>query len=533
MENHQKNIDDLFREELGGYTETPPPAAWEALEKKLGPAAGGFRVPGKRIWYAALLVLVLLLSIPALRNSSLFEGNKERNSLASNENTVPVNQHAAGTPGTNQSNNNPPIDSSAIKPSTNNSTPLANNNPDKRSKNINNDNGNNANNNNTPAPVTANTNSLSKNNASSKPARHESTPGKEQKALQVNSYNNGNTLSEAVASKTNDNKPGNTGSQTENIFNSSLTNPAPAAADEATTDPATNDVKPAAKEPGKEPLAKAGNNAKTKPGVPPKKKEQFNKFELGIKAGFERGFDNDGAKKVVVEPYLQYNLSPKFAIMIQPAIKGAAIEKRRIGTPQSYYKLNDDTVVSRDRRDANIIGVGPAHLYFDTYSQTHDSIVKSYSIGGSYLEFEIPLLLKYAITKQFSVYGGVNLVYGRLIGVREETYTSAKILKTVEAPVILRPIDQPDPPVRPFNEEMTYTGTPVANYTGPTYTSTTESAWKAGYMLGFTYNFNKRWLFDGLVQQTSAKTVMQGGYNVNTALSAPYFRCTLGYKLLK
>jgi hypothetical protein len=52
-------------------------------------------------------------------------------------------------------------------------------------------------------------------------------------------------------------------------------------------------------------------------------------------------------------------------------------------------------------------------------------------------------------------------------------------------------------------------------------------------MVGFSYEYQKRWLFDGLMQQTQAPANMQGGYNINSALSSTYFRFTLGYKLLK
>jgi hypothetical protein len=54
---------------------------------------------------------------------------------------------------------------------------------------------------------------------------------------------------------------------------------------------------------------------------------------------------------------------------------------------------------------------------------------------------------------------------------------------------------------------------------------------KVGYMAGFSYEFADNWLFDGLVQQGTAPVNNQGGYNINTALSATYFRLTLGYKL--
>ena len=52
-------------------------------------------------------------------------------------------------------------------------------------------------------------------------------------------------------------------------------------------------------------------------------------------------------------------------------------------------------------------------------------------------------------------------------------------------------------------------------------------------MLGFSYEFYKRWLFDALVQQSNVSPNIQAGYNVNTALSSPYLRFTLGYKLTK
>jgi hypothetical protein len=54
-----------------------------------------------------------------------------------------------------------------------------------------------------------------------------------------------------------------------------------------------------------------------------------------------------------------------------------------------------------------------------------------------------------------------------------------------------------------------------------------------GYMLGVSYELKKRWMADMVVQQCFTKKNMQGGYNVNGALSMPYIRLTLGYRLSK
>src|SRR4051812_24694989 len=68
MEN-RKNIDDLFKEQLGDYTETPPPAAWGALEKKLKAAPGSAGNTRRRVIYATITgCLLLLLTFSVTRN---------------------------------------------------------------------------------------------------------------------------------------------------------------------------------------------------------------------------------------------------------------------------------------------------------------------------------------------------------------------------------------------------------------------------------------------------------------------------------
>jgi hypothetical protein len=170
-------------------------------------------------------------------------------------------------------------------------------------------------------------------------------------------------------------------------------------------------------------------------------------------------------------------------------------------------------------------------MWHYSYTETHDSIIKTNKTGGTYVEFELPVLLKYYVSKEFSVYGGFNIIYSRSMGIREQTYTSRSLSRTVTENG-LGPINTPAPPP-PEPLSISYTGAPISTYTGPDYPVPSGSLLRFGYMFGFSYEYNKKWLFDGLVQQGMVQPNVQGGYNTNAPLSAPYIRLTIGYKLTK
>lgn len=51
MENSMKNFDDLFRDELAEYAETPPGRVWDNLEKRLNATAAVGKAPYGKGWY--------------------------------------------------------------------------------------------------------------------------------------------------------------------------------------------------------------------------------------------------------------------------------------------------------------------------------------------------------------------------------------------------------------------------------------------------------------------------------------------------
>ena len=261
------------------------------------------------------------------------------------------------------------------------------------------------------------------------------------------------------------------------------------------------------------------------------------RFEAGIKGGYETGFNRNAANKFVVSPYLQFNLTDKFALMTQPAVKVSYINSE-VGSPHSYYDTLKSTGPNPLGSPVAVIVVnGPSSstvgsIQEYTYSEQYKSIVKSYNYGGNYYEFEIPFLLKYKILRQLSVYGGANIIYSKYVSIKENTSTSG-ILTKFDTANVFTPLGHSASQPQSINKAISYAGLPYANYTSPLYPSQNGDLLRLGYMLGFNYEYKKRWQFDVLIQQAMVKSNNENGYNTNEPLAMPYFRFTIGYKLTK
>ncbi len=105
MEDQRNNIDNFFREGLGSYTETPPPAVWDALEKKLDG-------PRKRVLYLWFLFAFVSTSavlgyLASQRYSTAIATGTENNIIAPAAATQPANTatYSNGTKGNTATRN--------------------------------------------------------------------------------------------------------------------------------------------------------------------------------------------------------------------------------------------------------------------------------------------------------------------------------------------------------------------------------------------------------------------------------------------
>lgn len=264
----------------------------------------------------------------------------------------------------------------------------------------------------------------------------------------------------------------------------------------------------------------------------PAKKHLFGGFTYGVKAGYEGGVTSDASNKFVISPFIERRISSKFSVMAQPAIKSSKARVNGLSGTQTFYKTDPNgTVTNIDSFLIPVIQNNQTTGYLLrinlAYHETHDSIVKSYGTGGNYLEFELPIMLKYAINDKLSVYGGVSLNYSKFIQIKEYTYTSRPIVRNDTTFTIY-----PTAPA-PISSVLKYAGNDISTYSGPLYPAQSGGLFRLGCMLGVSYEIRKRWLIDAMYTKAPAKTNIQGGYDVNKGLSTSYFRFTLGYRLSK
>jgi len=518
MRNYRKNIDDFFREKLGNYRETPPPEAWEELEVRLDdltPVVPGS--PYRWIWHFAIISLLLVLGISAGKNI-MSSSYSSQGTIAANDNTVAPAPNAAPANGTKTTENTVPQNANTVAGNNEANVPAGNESAAGNTPDDNNQNGNtgatvaNASNNDHNSTRAGKKASRSRKNASrlnSHPSafRHEG-----------NSSSTGEKPQEGTIYNSAVSEPG-----TEpNTNNQSKASPLSALSTDNESAPMPGTGKKA--DEGKP--DKAGDAAKGQ--LPPASRIGFQRFEAGVKAGYEGGISNSAASKLVIAPYLQYNLSSKIALMVQPAVKYAGVSTRNLD-PQSYYNTNDGgNLQQTSTPHTTVHGGGLDTMSWTTvytYTQSHDSIVKSYKYSGTYMEFELPILLKYSISGKVSVYGGLNMVYCKPNLVSENTYTQDGIVRSVTT----GPITTTNYPTSAPDLGFNYTGKPIQDYKDP-YPPQQNGQLNAGYMAGVTYNYSKKWLFDALVQQTPIST---SGNTIGAPLSNTYFRLSVGYKLTK
>ncbi len=516
MIKYRKHIDDFFREKLGNYREAPPPEAWGELEQRLDGLTPA--LPSSYYRFLPHIAIISLLVILGISAGKKLVGNAG--------NSAPLISSTTGQP--TSLRNTATENSTVVQNQTN--TPAGNSEPgsavqqnkDNRQETAgdqqNNSNGNQA------LPLSAKKSSKKAGNKNrsnhylaSRMMGRTAPFGQEGKTNWTGAKPQAGTVYNAPVNNT----------QTTEISNSNSA--------------ASPDLPLSSKSHQEEILPgtlkeviKAG---KSQDGVKPAERTKsskigFRRFEAGVKGGFEQGFTESAAKKYVVSPYLQYNISRKVAIMTQPAVKYANVSSRNLGSKSYYDNYTNESKTYDSVRSIQHIG-GLDETYYTTifkYTESHDSIVKSYKYGGSYFEFEMPLLAKYALSNRLSVYGGVNVVYSKFNGYTESTYINKGITTSNRTSV-----DVPTPNDQQFANApagfwYNIQGNNYAEYKGSPYPTQAKGQINIGYQLGFSYNCSNRWMADALLQQAPVSTT---GGNNNPSISTTNLRISIGYKLTK
>lgn len=279
------------------------------------------------------------------------------------------------------------------------------------------------------------------------------------------------------------------------------------------------------------------------------KKKKPLPIEVGIKAGYSKGFDNIWrADKIAFAPYVEYRLPSGFSISIQPTYHTG---KAKTGTfangEQTFHQVTGSSFdstgrVVRGKVDSSIITPNPPDTVFRTYTygQAYDSIQISYGVTQTQLwDVELPLILKYKINKNFSVLAGGSVTYSSVLQTKEEVTTYKKSHQFVEniTPATYYVTTQgqppPDGPPRKSNNDLFPHSTESFTSFQPRQVAATNNFFRYGFMVGASATFKERWMIDVMLHKTGVDANAVPDKELRKIYSQPYLRVMVGYKLLK
>jgi hypothetical protein len=500
MAEKNKNIDDLFRDSLGDYTEVPDPSVWSDIERKLD--AGNSRTGGTAGTGSGRRLFFWLVAGVALFFTAKW-------AISRFADTRPVNAIAI----TNESANHIPI-----TPSANSSLTPANN----SGRNINIDSTTNASvipNVNAPIHLkseSSHTHSVSKTNTiqESHQATHKYVAAVGPPAML-------SSLAPQLPVVTKNEIPAQNNFIFEKEYIDALS---PNSAFHLLANKADEETEFALRDVDLERLIKRIQKNLSSGGL-----------QGGIKLGFETGFNAYTAAKLVVSPYIQYNVSPKFSVLLQPGLKFTHLTNNDLVSPNSYYNITNSAVTTGHtvQKGDSILGAPDTIIRRYYYKQASDSILIGFNAAKrNYIEFELPILLQYRMTTKLSVFGGINFNFGKVLQLKEnrETYSVVR-MDSIIYPATLASNAAPTPPA--IDSLFTHTAKPYASYSSNNNLNPSGEPMRVSYMLGVSYNVRERWMIDLLMQQTFTSVNYIPNDKIKAIYKQPYFRVSIGYRLFK
>ncbi len=266
------------------------------------------------------------------------------------------------------------------------------------------------------------------------------------------------------------------------------------------------------------------------------------RWELGIKAGYQYGFNNDAKVDMVVfSPYLQYMVVPHVSLLFQPSyLTGNA--KVNIKPDELYYNVSstsfDSTIVIRN--GDSLVQIPDTMVTTMIYNKVYDSTHVSYELKQkSMWDVELPLMLQYDISPQFTIYGGVSLTFSKVLSYQQlrTDHTGLSLTDTVIDRqtffVSWDPKPQPPTPQDPATYFHANAGSHISNFKPLAGGNTQRSFSNFGVMFGFRSTIAEKYMIDVLMKKSFVNTSVITDPQLQKLYNQPYLRVTLGYKLYK
>ena len=248
-------------------------------------------------------------------------------------------------------------------------------------------------------------------------------------------------------------------------------------------------------------------------------------LQAGLKLGYEQGFATYTTSKFLGAVYAQVALADKWSVLFQPAITYTQLNGNITYNSSSYYNNtgvhSTQTIISIDTLAKDTLA---RYHYYGAYDSI---IVKRQNSSSAYVGFEIPVMLKYKLSKSFSVLGGVDIDISKVFGIGDKT-TTIHLSTPTDTTAILHSAE-----AAAFFDSLTYRhpGIPYSSYV-PTPATNTQNSVRLGYMIGVDYSIADKFTLEFLVTQSLSGYNNISDKNIKSLYSQPYFRLSVGYQFL-
>jgi|GEM_PF-3839774 len=267
-----------------------------------------------------------------------------------------------------------------------------------------------------------------------------------------------------------------------------------------------------------------------------KKDKNGLKLDGGIKIGYEKGIAKVSTQGFTGNIFLQWNISPKVAVVLQPGIRYQLLNATNLFAGQSFHEITGATFDSSHVLTTDTNGAVSMIQRNYIYRNTYDSIVTSFNLTPQkYLEIELPLLLQYSLADNFSLLFGGQLAFGKVIQIESGIKRFAGLNKVDTfsyAPVTPDTSNYPGN-IPSLTDHFTYSTPAFSNFNENKYKNPVTNPARFGIMLGFSYEIRKRLLIDLMVRKNVSNLSFIPNEEVRKIYNQPNVRITIGYKLFR
>ncbi len=261
------------------------------------------------------------------------------------------------------------------------------------------------------------------------------------------------------------------------------------------------------------------------------------KWSYGLKTGYDLSMNKYSAGNALLGAYLQAHISKRMSVILQPTLKYTNMKRTTLDGTASYYDVKNSSVtalhiITPEGADAQGNPVyNIIRRYF--YAQQYDSVVVSKTIRPKqYAEFELPLLLQYRLTKALSITGGVSANFSKLVQAEREESRFKGMMRYDTAVFAKVNESSPAPAIPAIETRIKYNYSPYADYLSQQQEDPVNNL-RFNYMLGINYALRNGLSFDLLMLSLLGNANYINDNNIKKIYKTPYIRIGVTYKLSK